>query len=130
MTMSSQKTSPKTPTDRRLQTQGPVGKDNDWNERYILCEHLVDPELVRPRQRFEGVARYLRDLLAERWIKTRQTREQENPKRVYYLSMEFLIGRTLANNIINLMAETEVRNVLEREGIDIHHLAELEPDAG
>jgi starch phosphorylase len=58
----------------------------------------VDPPLARPRQRFEAVAKLIRDLLAHRWVKTRQTRERANPKRVYYLSMEFLIGRTLTNN--------------------------------
>ena len=60
---------------------------------------------ARPRQRFEAVARFIRDLLAQRWVKTRQTREAANPKRVYYLSMEFLIGRTLRNNIMNLSLE-------------------------
>jgi len=60
-----------------------------------LCEHLVDPATALPRQRFEAVARFIRDLVAHRWVKTRQARENANPKRIYYLSMEFLIGRTL-----------------------------------
>src|SRR5438874_1127839 len=79
-------------------------QDNEWAERYILFDQLVEPTLARPRQYFEGICKFLRDLLAHRWAKTRQIRERENPKRVYYLSMEFLIGRTLANNITNLMA--------------------------
>jgi starch phosphorylase len=96
----------------------------------LLYEHLVDPKLARPRQRFEALARMIRDHLAQRWVRTRDTRERENPKRVYYLSMEFLIGRTLGNNIINLLAEPLVKKALEREGIDWRQVAELEPDAG
>jgi starch phosphorylase len=106
------------------------GQNGEWSERHLVCEHLVDPRLARPRQRFEAVARFVRDLLAQRWVHTRETRERENPKRVYYLSMEFLIGRTLTNNITNLMAEPVVQAALEREGLDWQQLAELEPDAG
>ena len=61
------------------------------------------------RERFEAVARSLRDLLTQRWLLTQETHDKENPKRVYYLSMEFLIGRTLVNNIINLGAEKFVQ---------------------
>ena len=88
------------------------GQNGEWSERHLVCEHLVDPRLARPRQRFEAVARFVRDLLAQRWVHTRETRERENPKRVYYLSMEFLIGRTLTNNITNLMAEPDVQAAL------------------
>jgi len=116
--------------ERRLERLGLTGNDDEWAERYVLCDQLVDPKLARPRQQFEAIAHSLRDLLAQRWIKTRQTRERENPKRVYYLSMEFLIGRTLTNNMVNLMAEPLVQKLLERQGLDFHRLAELEPDAG
>jgi starch phosphorylase len=116
--------------ERRLERLGVTDIENDWAARYLLCEQLVTPELARPRQRFEAVARFIRDLLAHRWVKTRQTRERENPKRIYYLSMEFLIGRTLTNNIVNLMAEPLVQQALAREGLDYQQLAELEPDAG
>src|SRR5262245_5214461 len=87
--------------ERRLERLGLTGKPDSWTDRYLLCEHLVDPPTARTRQRFEAVARFARDLIAHRWVKTRQTREMQNPKRVYYLSMEFLIGRTLSNNVIN-----------------------------
>jgi glycogen/starch/alpha-glucan phosphorylases len=63
-------------------------------------------------------------------VKTRLTREQANPKRVYYLSMEFLLGRTLNNNIINLAAAPLVQRALDREGWDLTRLLEEEPDAG
>ena len=116
--------------ERRLGRLGFADGHSDWGSRYLLCEQLVSPELARPRQRFEAVARFIRDLLAHRWVKTRQVRERENPKRIYYLSMEFLIGRTLTNNIVNLMVEPLVQQALEREELDVHQLAELEPDAG
>ena len=115
---------------RRLERLGFSDQHSDWAARYLLCEQLVEPENARPRQRFEAVAKFIRDLLAHRWVKTREAREKENPKRIYYLSMEFLIGRTLTNNIINLMAEPLVQQALAREGIDHRLLAELEPDAG
>jgi starch phosphorylase len=115
---------------RRLERLGFSDAHSDWAARYLLCEQLVEPENARPRQRFEAVAKFIRDLLAHRWVKTREVRERENPKRIYYLSMEFLIGRTLVNNVINLMAEPLVQQALAREGIDYRLLAELEPDAG
>ncbi len=115
---------------RRLERLGLTGDGDDWAERYFVCEHLVDPQWARPRQRFEAAARSIRDLLAHRWVETKKAREKHNPKRIYYLSMEFLIGRTLINNIINLMAEPVVQEALKREGLDLYQLAELEPDAG
>ncbi len=117
-------------TERRLERLGFSGNDSDWTERYLLCDQLVDPKMARPRQRFEAMARSIRDLLAHRWVKTRQSRERDNPKRVYYLSMEFLIGRTLVNNVTNLMVEPAMQQALRREELDFQQLADLEPDAG
>ena len=116
--------------ERRLKRLGMTGDDADWTDRYLLCEHVVDPVSARSRQRFEAIARFIRDLIAHRWVKTRLAREQANPKRVYYLSMEFLLGRTLNNNIINLAADPLVQRALDREGWDLTQLLEQEPDAG
>ena len=99
-------------------------------DRHLACGHAIHPHDAGPRERFEAVAATLRDLISERWIKTNATHDAVNPKRVYYLSMEFLIGRSLSNNIINLMAEPVVRDLIEHSGLDLATLCEEEPDAG
>jgi starch phosphorylase len=116
--------------ERRLHRLGLTGQEDDWTDRYLLCEHLVDPSTARPRQRFEAVARFIRDLVAHRWVKTRQARASADPKRVYYLSMEFLIGRTLNNNIMNLAAAPFVQRAMQHEGWEFPGLLEEEPDPG
>src|SRR5260370_1155003 len=115
------------PADRRLERLGLNGREGEWADRYVLLEHLVDPALARPRQKFEAVARFVRDLLAHRWIKTRQSREKLNPKRVYYLSLEFMIGRNLANNVLNLLADPLVQQGLQKDGLDWRPLAGAVP---
>lgn len=78
-----------------------------------------------------SLALTVRDRLVEKWIKTQQRYyETQDVKRVYYLSLEFLIGRMLINNIINLRIDKEVRKAMEDIGIDIEKLAELEEDPG
>jgi starch phosphorylase len=112
---------------------GPVrfaGDPNASYERRLVFDHVVEPKWATTREHFEAVARALRDLLTQRWLKTDQTYDRANPKRVYYLSMEFLIGRSLTNNITNLMVEALVREALRKEGLDPAELAEQEPDAG
>ncbi len=112
---------------------GPVRFSGDRNasyERHLVLDHIIDATWAHPRQQYEALACAVRDLLSQRWIKTRHAYNRENPKRVYYLSMEFLVGRSLINNITNLAAEPLVRDVMQREGIDLLRLAEMEPDAG
>jgi starch phosphorylase len=116
--------------ERRLTRLGFSSGDGEWADRYLLCEHIVDPTLARSRQRFEATARFIRDLIAHRWIKTRDTRERANPKRVYYLSMEFLLGRALRNNIMNLQVDPLVRRALAGHGWDLDAILEEEPDPG
>src|SRR5262245_39820182 len=77
---------------------GPVQFSGDPNasyERHLVFDHVVAIEGATPRQKFEAIAQSLRDFLAQRWIRTAQTQDRVNPKQVYYLSMEFLIGRSL-----------------------------------
>jgi starch phosphorylase len=115
---------------RRLDRLGLTGHEDSWADRYLLCNHLLSPSSATSRQKFEASGRFIRDLIAHRWNKTRIAREQTEPKRIYYMSMEFLLGRALRNNIMNLAAEPLVRRSLEREGWDLDQLMEEEPDAG
>src|SRR5690349_12683429 len=95
----------------------PLSGNSEHNayQRHLMFDHVVTPEGASQRERFEAVARSLRDLLSQRWLLTQETHDRENPKRVYYLSMEFLIGRTLINNIINLGVEQFVRDELRSD---------------
>ena len=115
---------------RRLERLGLAASQDQWTERYVLCEQLVDPRIATDRERFTGAARFIRDLIAHRWVRTRRSREQREHKRIHYISMEFLLGRTLRNNIDNLAAEPLVRHALAREGWNLESLMEEEADAG
>ena len=79
------------------------GTDEALYERHLLFDSGVDLAAATARDRFEALARSVRDVLSQRWLLTEKTYEQQNPKRLYYLSMEFLIGRSLANNVTNLL---------------------------
>jgi glycogen phosphorylase len=116
--------------ERRLERLGLTGLKGQWTERYLLCEHLIDPRLAKSRDKFEATSRFIRDLVAHRWVKTRRAREHADPKRIHYLSMEFLLGRTLRNNIMNLAAEPIVRQAMQEQGWNLDALIEEEPDAG
>src|SRR5947208_8814387 len=81
---------------------GPIqfsGTDDGLYERHLLFDDIVAPTAAGPREQFDAAARSARDILSQRWVRTDSTYDRENPKRVYYLSMEFLIGRSLTNNI-------------------------------
>src|SRR6516225_5745875 len=68
-------------------------------ERHLLFDNVRDYAALYAREQYEAFARSVRDVLSQRWILTKKTHVRENPKRVYYLSMEFLLGRSLANNV-------------------------------
>ena len=112
---------------------GPVpftGGDDALYERHLVFDRVIGPKQARSRERFEAVARSVRDVLAQRWVLTKQTYLKRNPKRVYYLSMEFLLGRSLANNITNLLLDPYVQSAVQERGIDWLDLIDQEPDAG
>ena len=99
-------------------------------ERHLHFDNVIDEKSIGPRERFEAVARSIRDVLSQRWVLTEKTYEQNNPKRVYYLSMEFLLGRSLANNVTNLLLDPLVTERAKQRNVDLLSLLEQEPDAG
>jgi glycogen phosphorylase len=110
-----------------IELTGPV---NTLYERHLVFDDIVDVEAASLRERFVAFARSIRDILSQRWIKTENTYARKNPKRVYYLSMEFLIGRSLANNVTNLLLDPLTKQFIKEEKIDWLGLLEQEPDAG
>lgn len=99
-------------------------------ERHLLFNDLIDPSTAGTRQTFEAASRSVRDVLSRRWALTQRTYHRENPKRIYYLSMEFLIGRSLTNNITNLLLDRYVEAAAREASLDWLGLIEQEPDAG
>ena len=107
-----------------------AGSDNALYERHLAFDNIVDRTAIDARECFEAFARAVRDVLSQRWLKTKDAYARQNPKRVYYLSMEFLIGRSLANNVTNLLLDPVVKQAIKDDGIDWISLLEEEPDAG
>jgi len=112
---------------------GPVqfsGTTDALFERHLVFDAVVDVASADARTQYEAAAHSVRDVLSQRWIRTEDTYQRENPKRVYYLSMEFLIGRSLGNNIRNLLLDPIVSKALREKQLDRVLVAEQEPDAG
>jgi len=107
-----------------------VGSESAFYERHLVFDRVIDPSVATARERFEAVSHSIRDVLAQRWVLTRSTYEKANAKRVYYLSMEFLIGRSLMNNIRNLLLDPLFQEAVRKQGVDWLALLEQEPDAG
>jgi len=99
-------------------------------ERHLLLDNSVDPAVTNAREHYEAFARSVRDILAHRWVRTNRTYHGANPKRIYYLSMEFLIGRSLANNVTNLLLDPLMAAVINEKSVDWLALLQKEPDAG
>ncbi len=112
---------------------GPVkftGANVALYDRHLTFDNIVALDAADAREHYEAFARSVRDVLSQRWIRTEKTYERENAKRVYYLSMEFLIGRSLANNVTNLCIEEIAGRAVVEKHIDWLGLLEEEPDAG
>ena len=99
-------------------------------QRHLLTDKVVDPTGASPHERFAAFALAVREIMAQRWVDTESTYARMNPKRVYYLSMEFLIGRSLANNVENLLLDSDVRRAVKESNLDWLAILEQEPDAG
>ena len=82
-----------------------------------------------PAQMFQAVSYAVKDVIIDEWIATQKEYAKQDVKTVYYLSMEFLMGRALGNNIINIMAREEVKEVLDEMGFDLNLIEDQEPDA-
>ena len=107
-----------------------TGTNDALYERHLAFDCVADEASLDSRDRFEAAARSVRDVLAQRWVRTEQTYERANAKRVYYLSMEFLIGRSLSNNVTNMLLDPVFRDLIQRAHLDRDDLLEQEPDAG
>src|SRR3984893_6579705 len=106
------------------------GDDDALYERHLLFDNIIAPTSAGTREQFEAAARSARDILSQRWIRTDSTYDSETPKRVYYLSMEFLISRSLTNNITNLLLDSFVKQAARQKNLDWLGVIEQEPDAG
>jgi starch phosphorylase len=97
---------------------------------HLTLDHVVSPEGATAADRYEAVARTLRDIITPRWLSTERAREKSGVKLAYSLSMEFLIGRMLANNITNLFARPGWAAFCKRHGLDPLEILEQEPEPG
>jgi starch phosphorylase len=107
-----------------------AGSDTAFYDRHLLFDRGRRPADASTREQFEAFARSVRDVLSQRWAATTETYARRNPKIVYYLSMEFLIGRSLANNIGNLLLSGLVDRSVAQERLNWPALLEEEPDPG
>ena len=97
------------------------------NNVKVLFRKTVDE--ATEAQVFQAVAYAVKDIIIDEWIATHEAMEEQDVKTVYYLSMEFLMGRALGNNIINLCAREEIKEVLDELGYDLNKIEDQEPDA-
>jgi starch phosphorylase len=89
-----------------------------------------NPETATAHDRFMALSLAVRDRLAARWVKTARTYYEQDVKRAYYLSAEYLLGRALGNNLINLGMYEAAEQAMREVGVDLPTLLEMEPDAG
>ena len=110
------------------------GRDKESIKRDI-CEHLrytlgAEKEYASSNEKFLALSHTVKDRITDRWIKTKKFHDKKKVKRVYYLSLEFLMGRSLGNNSINIDIRNETEEALKESGFNFRELEELETDAG
>lgn len=96
----------------------------------IKTLYRKDIEEATPQQVFQAASLAIKDQIMDNWIDTQKAYEKQDPKMVYYMSMEFLMGRAMGNNVINLRASAPVREALDELGFDLNLIEDQEPDAG
>ena len=97
-----------------------------YNVRTLFRKEI---EEATEQQIFQAVGYAVKDAIMDAWIATQKEYEKTDPKIVYYMSMEFLMGRALGNNLINLTFYDEVKEALEEIGLDLNTIEDQEPDA-
>uniref|UniRef100_A0A8D0W954 Alpha-1,4 glucan phosphorylase n=1 Tax=Sus scrofa TaxID=9823 RepID=A0A8D0W954_PIG len=120
---------------RQISIRGIVGVENVAELKKGFNRHLhftlvKDRNVATPRDYFFALAHTVRDHLVGRWIRTQQYYYEKCPKRIYYLSLEFYIGRTLQNTMINLGLQNACDEAIYQLGLDMEELEEIEEDAG
>ncbi|XP_072023155.1 glycogen phosphorylase, brain form-like [Amphiura filiformis] len=128
---------PKTDTEKRKQisVRG-IAQVEDVNDikksfnRHLHYSLVKDRNVATQRDYYIALAHVVRDHLVGRWIRTQQYYYETDPKRVYYLSLEYYIGRTLTNTMVNLGIQSQCDEALYQIGLDIEELEEIEDDAG
>ncbi len=116
-----------------MKTETKMGFDRETFKKSVvynvksLFRRTIDE--ATPAQVFQAVSYAVKDVIIDEWIATHKEYEKKDVKTVYYLSMEFLMGRALGNNIINIMARDEVKEVLDELGFNLNLIEDQEPDA-
>ncbi len=136
-TKASSKTAAKTPSKEAKKVpkakKPTITFDKELFKRSVLYNvktlYRKNMDEATPEQIFQAVSYAIKDQVIDHWMKTQEAYEKEDPKTVYYLSMEFLMGRALGNNMINLMAYKDAKEALEELGVDINLIEDQEPDA-
>ena len=100
-------------------------KDVQDNVKRLFRKELDE---ANPQEQFQAVSYAVKEAIIDDWIETQKKIDKEDPKIVYYMSMEFLMGRALGNNLINMTAYTEVKEALDELGIDLNTVEDQEPD--
>ena len=122
----------------KIEHPEPAGEELRWmverfKRRYVRRMNLTvgrDMAVASKRDQFDALAYTIRDEMIDRWIKTQSHYYDTNPKRVYYLSLEFLMGRTMGNALLNLGMTEAARLALEELGTSLDLVEDLEKDAG
>uniref|UniRef100_A0A2I3MW22 Alpha-1,4 glucan phosphorylase n=1 Tax=Papio anubis TaxID=9555 RepID=A0A2I3MW22_PAPAN len=115
---------------RGLAGLGDVAEVRKSFNRHLHFTLVKDRNVATPRDYFFALAHTVRDHLVGRWIRTQQHYYERDPKRIYYLSLEFYMGRTLQNTMVNLGLQNACDEAIYQLGLDLEELEEIEEDAG
>ncbi|KAM8946993.1 glycogen phosphorylase, muscle form [Pelodytes ibericus] len=120
---------------KQISVRGLAGAENVSDLKKNFNRHLhftlvKDRNVANPRDYYFALANTVRDHLVGRWIRTQQHYYEHDPKRIYYLSLEFYMGRTLQNTMVNLALENACDEATYQLGLDMEELEEIEEDAG